>query len=112
MGELTGAVLFLQAPPGGIARLRFQESRFGGMFDIAADNVVHFAVFFTIGWGQAQATGQVVYQYLGGLAVLGSLMCFLLMQAAIFKKRTGADARALDDTAWFTSTSQTRNPFQ
>ena len=101
---IVGGVLllisaWLDSTDGEIARLRFQESRFGGMFDIVADNVVHFAVFFAIGMGQAQATGQVVYQYLGGLAVLGSLMCFLLMQAAIFKKRTGADAKALDDAA-------------
>ena len=99
---IVGGVLllisaWLDSTDGEIARLRFQESRFGGMFDIVADNVVHLAVFFAIGLGQAQATGQVVYQYLGGLAVLGSLMCFLLMQAAIFKKRTGADAQALDD---------------
>ena len=102
-GLVGGALLLISAwldsTDGEIARLRFQESRFGGMFDIVADNIVHFAVFFAIGMGQAQATGQVMYQYLGGLAVLGSLICFLLMQSAIFKKRTGADAKALDDAA-------------
>ena len=102
--DLVGGVLllvsaWLDSTDGEVARLRFQESRFGGMFDIIADNVVHFAVFFAIGMGQAQATGQILYQYLGGLAVLGSLMCFLLMQSAIFKKRTGADTKALDDAA-------------
>ena len=100
-GMIGGVLLLISAwldlTDGEIARLRFQESRFGGMFDIVADNVVHFAVFFAIGMGQAQATGQAVYQYLGGAAVLGSLMCFLLMRAAIFNQRMGADAKALDN---------------
>jgi len=68
--DLVGGVLllvsaWLDSTDGEVARLRFQESRFGGMFDIIADNIVHFAVFFAIGMGQVQATGQVMYQYMG-----------------------------------------------
>jgi len=91
--------LWLDSTDGEVARLRFQQSRFGGMLDIVADNVVHVAVFWSIGAGLYQATGQVEYQYLGGVAVLGSLACFLLIQSAIFEKRSGGDdhARAVDD---------------
>jgi phosphatidylglycerophosphate synthase len=94
---LIGAVLlllsaWLDSTDGEIARLRFQQSPFGGMLDIVADNVVHFAVFLGIGLGAYRITGNPVYSYLGVMAVVGSLTCFLLMQSEIFSKRTTGSA--------------------
>ncbi len=53
---IAGAVLFqcaviLDCCDGEVARLTFAESRFGQTLDIAADNVVHMAVFAGIAWG-------------------------------------------------------------
>nr|WP_272908895.1 CDP-alcohol phosphatidyltransferase family protein [Nitrospina gracilis] len=91
--QLTGAVLlmlsaWLDSTDGEIARLRFQQSPFGGMLDIVADNVVHFAVFLGIGLGLYRMTGSAVYSYMGVVAVAGSLTCFLLLQSDIFSQRT------------------------
>jgi phosphatidylglycerophosphate synthase len=36
---------------GEVARLKFQESRFGYLFDVATDNVVHVAIFVGLGLG-------------------------------------------------------------
>ncbi len=100
--EVVGAVLlmlsaWLDSTDGEIARLRFQQSPFGGMLDIIADNIVHFAVFLGIGMGLYRTSGNVIYSYLGVLAVVGSLMCFLLLQTAIFNKRTTGSADAPAD---------------
>lgn len=99
LNGLIGAVLllvsaWLDSTDGEIARLRFQQSPFGGMLDIVADNVVHFAVFLGIGLGAYRSTGNPVYSYLGVMAVIGSLTCFLLMQSDIFSKRTTGSADA------------------
>jgi len=95
-GAVGAVVLMLSAwldsTDGEIARLRFQQSPFGGMLDIVADNIVHFAVFLGIGLGLYRTSGNVIYSYLGVLAVVGSLMCFLLMQTTVFNQRTtGSD---------------------
>jgi phosphatidylglycerophosphate synthase len=36
---------------GEVARLKFQESRFGYLFDVATDNIVHVAIFVGLGIG-------------------------------------------------------------
>lgn len=94
---LIGAVLllisaWLDSTDGEIARLRFQQSPFGGRLDIVADNVVHFAVFLGIGLGLYRMSGNPVYSYLGVVAVIGSLTCFLLLQSDIFDQRTTGSA--------------------
>ncbi|CCQ89875.1 membrane hypothetical protein [Nitrospina gracilis 3/211] len=97
--QLTGALLlmlsaWLDSTDGEIARLRFQQSPFGGMLDIVADNVVHFAVFLGIGLGLYRMTGNAAYSYLGVVAVAGSLTCFLLLQSDIFSQRTTGSSDA------------------
>ena len=54
--QLMGALLFLSHSildgcDGELARLRFQESRWGGILDFWGDNVVHVAVFACMGIG-------------------------------------------------------------
>jgi phosphatidylglycerophosphate synthase len=55
--QVLGASLFLCATvidgcDGEVARLKFQETRFGRVFDITTDNIVHTAIFVAIGLGQ------------------------------------------------------------
>jgi len=54
--QLVGALLFLlhsilDGCDGEIARLKYRESRFGGLLDFWGDNAVHSAVFVCIGLG-------------------------------------------------------------
>src|SRR5262249_56625939 len=56
--QTIGALLFLahsilDGCDGELARLKFQETRFGGVIDYWGDNVVHIGVFacIAIGWG-------------------------------------------------------------
>ena len=93
---VVGAVLlmissWLDATDGEVARLRFQQSRFGMLLDVIGDNVVHWAVFLGIGWGAAHITGNVIYIYCGVLSVIGAVISFWLLGASVFKKRGGGD---------------------
>ncbi len=93
---VTGAVLlmissWLDATDGEVARLRFQQSRYGMILDIIGDNVVHWAIFLGIGWGVAHITGNEIYIYCGLLSVVGAVISFWLLEASVFKKRGGGD---------------------
>lgn len=76
--QVAGALLFLahsilDGCDGELARIRFQQSRFGGLLDYWGDNVVHSAVFFALSveWSRRAAAS---YPYvLGGLAIFGTL---------------------------------------
>ena len=76
--QTVGALLFLahsilDGCDGELARLRFQESRWGGVLDFWGDNVVHIATFacMAVGWSlSAAATWPLL---LGAAAVLGNL---------------------------------------
>jgi phosphatidylglycerophosphate synthase len=53
---VLGTVLFwlaviIDGCDGEVARLKFQESRFGYYFDVATDNIVHVAIFVGLGMG-------------------------------------------------------------
>lgn len=76
--QTAGALLFLahsilDGCDGELARLRFQESRWGGVLDFWGDNVVHVVIFacMAIGWSQSAAATWPLL--LGAVAVLGSL---------------------------------------
>jgi phosphatidylglycerophosphate synthase len=76
--QLTGALLFLahsilDGCDGELARLRFQESRWGGILDFLGDNVVHVAVFACMGIGWSFSVGETWPLWLGGLAVAGTI---------------------------------------
>jgi 1L-myo-inositol 1-phosphate cytidylyltransferase / CDP-L-myo-inositol myo-inositolphosphotransferase len=77
--QIAGGVLFLlhsilDGCDGELARLKFQESRFGGMLDFFCDNLVHVAVFsaFAIAW--KTASGQAWPLLLGVLAVSSTIL--------------------------------------
>jgi phosphatidylglycerophosphate synthase len=76
--ETIGALLFLlhsilDGCDGELARLRFQESRWGGLLDFWGDNVVHVGVFSAMAIGWSRAVGQPWPLLLGALAVLATL---------------------------------------
>lgn len=82
---VLGALLFWVAVivdgcDGEVARLRFQESRFGHLLDVGTDNLVHLAVFAGIGAGAYRsATG-------GSALLLSALLVsgFLCASAATY----------------------------
>ena len=77
--QLTGALLFLlhsilDGCDGEIARLKYLESRLGGILDFWGDNVVHSAVFVCIGLGWQMAIKAPVPLVLAVSAVIGTLL--------------------------------------
>jgi len=79
--QFTGALLFLlhsilDGCDGELARLKFQESRFGGVLDFWGDNVVHSAVFasMAVGWSRSGAPGPLWPLAAGAAAVAGTLL--------------------------------------
>jgi phosphatidylglycerophosphate synthase len=75
--QVVGGILFLlhsilDGCDGELARLKFQESRYGGILDFWGDNVVHMAVFAAMGLGLARATGESWPLWCGLSAVLAT----------------------------------------
>jgi phosphatidylglycerophosphate synthase len=64
---------------GEVARLKFLESPSGYYLDIACDNVVHVAVFAGMAWAGYKSLGHSYPLVLGGLAVFGTGMAFLVV---------------------------------
>ncbi|MGQ0811483.1 MAG: CDP-alcohol phosphatidyltransferase family protein [Nitrospiraceae bacterium] len=86
---IVGALLFQLAAiidccDGEVARLTFTESPFGAWLDIAADNVVHMAIFAGIAGGVYAAQGMTssLPLMLGALAVVGNALSFWLVTKA------------------------------
>jgi 1L-myo-inositol 1-phosphate cytidylyltransferase / CDP-L-myo-inositol myo-inositolphosphotransferase len=76
--QTIGALIFLahsilDSCDGELARLRFQESRWGGILDFWGDNVVHAAIFGCMALGWSRAVGADWPLALGAAAVLGAL---------------------------------------
>jgi phosphatidylglycerophosphate synthase len=76
--QTTGALLFLahsilDGCDGELARLKFQESRWGGVLDFWGDNVVHIAIFACMAVGWSRSIGTAWPLLLGALAILGTL---------------------------------------
>ena len=80
---------------GEVARLKFLESKIGGILDIICDNLVHFAVFFAIGMGLYQSTGNNIFIIFGALAVFGSLVSFLILSSSIIDKKEKVSANTI-----------------
>jgi phosphatidylglycerophosphate synthase len=93
--ETIGALLFLlhsilDGCDGELARLRFQESRFGGLLDFWGDNVVHAAVFSVMAAGWSRETRAPWPLLLGAAAVLGTLAsAFFVYRRTMGKPRQG-----------------------
>jgi phosphatidylglycerophosphate synthase len=76
--QLMGALLFLSHSildgcDGELARLRFQESRWGGILDFWGDNVVHVAVFACMGIGWSLSLHETWPLWVGVLPVAGTI---------------------------------------
>src|SRR5215831_10320664 len=76
--QTIGALLFLahsilDGCDGELARLKFQESRFGGVIDYWGDNVVHIGVFACMAIGWAFSIGALWPLLFGVAAALGNL---------------------------------------
>lgn len=95
MGVAGAGLLLLSSwidcTDGEIARLKFLESPFGKQLDIICDNLVHMAVFFSIGLGLRTATGNDLFIVLGGFAVLGCLVSFILLSPEIVNSKMRCD---------------------
>ena len=60
---------------GELARLKFQESRLGGVLDFWGDNVVHSALFAAISIAWARQISRPWPLYFGMAAVAGTMLC-------------------------------------
>ena len=95
--NVMGATLLLlsawvDCTDGEIARLKFLESKVGARLDIICDNLVHFSVFFAIGMGLYQTSGNNIFILFGLLAVFGSLISFLFLSSSIIDNKKNASA--------------------
>ncbi len=92
--QLTGAVLFwlhsvLDGCDGELARLKFMESRWGGLLDFWTDNLVHIAIFSCLAVGIQRSTGQHYTLILGASAVLGTVLTASLVYFKTMHKKSG-----------------------
>jgi len=87
---------WIDCTDGEVARLKFSESKIGGKLDILSDNLVHFSVFFAIGMGSYQSTGNNIFIFFGALAVFGSLVSFLILSSSIIDKKEKVSANKID----------------
>jgi phosphatidylglycerophosphate synthase len=76
--QLVGSLLFLlhsivDGCDGELARLKFQESRYGGIVDFWGDNIVHVAIFGCMAGGWALAIAATWPLWLGAAAIAGTL---------------------------------------
>jgi phosphatidylglycerophosphate synthase len=76
--QTLGALLFLlhsivDGCDGELARLKFQESKYGGILDFWGDNIVHVAVFGCMAVGWAQSVAGTWPLWLGAAAIFATL---------------------------------------
>jgi phosphatidylglycerophosphate synthase len=76
--QTVGALLFLahsilDGCDGELARLKYQESRWGGLLDFWGDNIVHVAVFSCMAGGWAEAAGAAWPLIFGAASVFGTI---------------------------------------
>jgi phosphatidylglycerophosphate synthase len=100
--QVTGALLFLahsilDGCDGELARLKYLESRWGGILDFWGDNVVHVAIFLAISAGWARTLGAPWPLLLGASAALGTIF------SALFVYRTTMAPKTSATTPLFTS---------
>ncbi len=95
--QTIGALLFLvhsilDGCDGELARLKFAESRWGGMLDFWGDNVVHSVIFACMGVGWSLMAGAAWPLALGAAAVLGTLGSAGFVYWRIMRAKKGAGA--------------------
>src|SRR5262249_59319490 len=93
--QTVGALLFLahsilDGCDGELARLKFQETRFGGIIDYWGDNVVHIAVFGCMAIGWTLSVGALWPLLLGVAAALGNLgSAWLVYWRGVWARKDG-----------------------
>ncbi len=91
--QITGSILFLvhsivDGCDGEIARIKFMESRLGGILDFWGDNIVHAAVFTAIGVEWWRHSGSMLPLFLSAIAVMGTFLCALLIYVSTMRNKT------------------------
>ena len=94
--QTIGALLFLahsilDGCDGELARLRFQQSRWGGILDFWGDNVVHIVIFACMSLGWSFASGSPWPLALGAGAVLGTFGAAGFVYWRLMRMKNGAD---------------------
>ncbi len=89
-----GALLFLahsilDGCDGELARIRFEQSRLGGLLDYWGDNVVHSAVFLAVAAGWSKSLPGALPWVLSALAVAASLASAGWIYFHTMRKKTG-----------------------
>jgi phosphatidylglycerophosphate synthase len=93
LSQIAGSLLFLLCTivdgiDGEIARLKLQETSFGGHFDVICDNVVHVAIFVAIGLALYHETANGLYLYLLLFLLCGFGLCALLINRILTRDKT------------------------
>ena len=104
--QTFGALLFLMHSildgcDGEIARLKYMESRWGGILDFWGDNIVHSAVFLGIGLAWKESAGALAL-WCSGFAIAGSLLSAGLVYVMTMRSKK-------EDGPLFTSISINEN---
>ena len=91
LAQTMGALLLLvhsviDGCDGELARLRFEESRFGGALDFWTDNAVHCALFAALALGWSRAAGALWPLGLGLAAIAGVVLSASLAYAAMKRR--------------------------
>ena len=94
--QTIGALLFLahsilDGCDGELARLKFQQSRWGGVLDFWGDNVVHIVIFACMAIGWSLASGSPWPLALGAGAVFGTLGAAGFVYWRLMRMKDGAD---------------------
>ena len=96
MMQTIGALLFLahsilDGCDGELARLKFQQSRWGGILDFWGDNVVHAVIFGSIALGWSVASGSLWPLWFGAGAILGTLGSASFVYWRLMRMKDGGD---------------------
>ena len=94
--QTIGALLFLahsilDGCDGELARLKFQQSRWGGVLDFWGDNVVHMVIFGCMGVGWSLSAAAIWPLWLGAAAVLGTLGSAGFVYWRLMRLKDGGD---------------------
>ena len=94
--QTIGALLFLahsilDGCDGELARLKFQQSRWGGVLDFWGDNVVHTVIFGCMGVGWSLSADAIWPLWLAAAAVLGTLGSAGFVYWRLMRLKDGGD---------------------
>ncbi|MGC2782963.1 MAG: CDP-alcohol phosphatidyltransferase family protein [Roseiarcus sp.] len=94
--QTIGALLFLahsilDGCDGELARLKFQQSRWGGVLDFWGDNVVHIVIFACMAIGWSLSAGALWPLWLGAGAVFGTLSSAGFVYWRLMRFKDGGD---------------------